>query len=88
MYFGGRLPRDTVLMWTTRLPPKVCARKYKLESGPQLILFNHKLEPWQDVIEMSLLHEMAHMATVNNHGRRWQSEMLRLAKAGAFRDRW
>jgi hypothetical protein len=87
-YFGGRLPTDTVLMWTTRLPPKVCARKYKLESGPQLILFNRRLEPWQDVIEMSLLHEMAHMATVNNHGRRWQQCMLALAKMGAFKDRW
>lgn len=77
-----------MLMWTTRLPTKVCARKYKLESGPQLILFNHKLEPWQDVVEMSLLHEMAHMATCNNHGRRWQQCMLSLAKAGAFKDRW
>lgn len=87
LYFRGRLPLDTLVMWTHRLPTNVSARTYYTE--PIMISINCALEPWTDFVEMDLLHEMCHLATKGNrHGRLWQGEMLRLAKIGAFASRW
>jgi hypothetical protein len=48
---------------------------------------------WGEVC-LTLLHEMAHMAVEvghnrnMGHGKVWQAEMLRLARAGAFKTIW
>ena len=42
------------------------------------------------VAMMTLLHEMCHLAVPKRiwHGPKFQKEMLRLAKAGAFKELW
>ena len=40
------------------------------------------------IVRHTLLHEMAHASGVYNHGPRFDREMLRLAKAGAFNGIW
>ena len=54
-----------------------------------MIVIHSDLQRWTSYAELDLLHEMCHLATKGNrHGRLWQGEMLRLAKCGAFKDRW
>lgn len=82
-----RLPLETLLTWSNALPHNVSARTYW--SVPPMIVMNSDLQRWTHYAEMDLLHEMCHLATKGNrHGRLWQREMLRLAKCGAFHNRW
>jgi predicted SprT family Zn-dependent metalloprotease len=68
---------------------------YLPNQGPTVIVMNTSIQRHSALAELTLLHEMAHVKVdyrypphMRGHGHEWQSEMLRLAKAGAFRDRW
>lgn len=69
--------------------PKLRKRaKYLISLSPKLIFSLYHLL-------LVLLHEMAHVsvdpdlnAKFQDHGRKWQNEMKRLARIGAFRKYW
>jgi predicted metal-dependent hydrolase len=54
------------------------------------IYINQEIRNWWGVVEMTLIHEMAHLALPKTvvHGPKFEKEMLRLAKAGAFKGIW
>lgn len=55
--------------------------------GIVVIRHNVLLRPFTKVVAGNMLHEMAHIATWDEraeHGTRWQAEMRRLLRAGAF----
>jgi hypothetical protein len=54
------------------------------------IFISKQLKRWRAIALMTLLHEMVHLSLPPrfNHGPRFNKEMLRLAKAGAFRGIW
>lgn len=91
-YFGNSLPNSTVRF------SNVCGNGLGVSfmvTHPTtklamafLIFINSNL--WSaDLIELTLLHEMAHLRTWGNkHGKKWQKEMHRLAAMGAFNERW
>ena len=63
-----------------------------LQAGSKIVI-NQKDRTRQRVWKFTLLHEMVHLSlddyrTRSDHGREFQNEMLRLAKAGAFRNLW
>jgi Zn-dependent peptidase ImmA (M78 family) len=63
------------------------------ESGYQLdneIAINTWLRDWPTLWRWTLLHEMVHLFLPDHadHGEKFQKEMLRLARAGAFRNLW
>ena len=85
-YFGNLLPN----------PPEVRVHWARLQSelGYQLedeIVLNRRYRHCNALWRMTLLHEMVHLKLpprAPDHGRRFQREMLRLARAGAFRYLW
>jgi predicted SprT family Zn-dependent metalloprotease len=87
-YFGNRLPKhtDLLLRWG-----KIAGMGY--QQGDEIVI-NRKDRRRDSVWKMTLLHEMVHLALPNAkahngfHGQDFQKEMLRLAKAGAFKDLW
>jgi hypothetical protein len=56
-------------------------------SGPAIFVL---VDPRVHYPEATLLHEMVHASLPwrVNHGPKFQAEMLRLAKAGAFKEYW
>ena len=86
-YFGNLLPN----------PPEVDIRWGDIQgSGYQVedeIVISRKDRGRSNVWKLTLLHEMVHLSlnpyrTRSDHGKEFQSEMLRLAGAGAFRRLW
>lgn len=83
-WFRGRLPQCRV-RWSKHL------RDMAEYDGDQSIKINAAFKDWPGAWNMSLLHEMAHVATRSEcieHGPRFKAEMLRLARAGAFDPYW
>lgn len=81
-YFGSRLPTDTILSWSNRLGQGVAG-----DCDADTIRISSKLRDLRPCWKATLLHEMAHLATINEeaeHGPKWQREMRRLYRAGAF----
>jgi SprT-like family len=70
-FFGGRLPRYTVVI-SDRFTGGRCDRLHRT------IFLNPRSASGK-----LLLHEMAHAATNDRHGKNWQSEMQRLISLGA-----
>jgi len=70
-FFGGRLPPYTVVI-SDRFTGGRCDRSHKT------IFLNPRSASGK-----LLLHEMAHAATNDRHGKNWQSEMQRLITLGA-----
>lgn len=77
-----------------KLPVKA---KVKWEKMPHLgywdgekIALNRAYRRDDKIWRFTLLHEMVHMSLEpeRSHGKAFQREMLRLAKAGAFKDLW
>lgn len=74
------------------MPLAVMAITTQTDKG-ELIILNRYYVRFNSLTIFTLLHEMAHIALYEKdrrteHGPRWQSEMLRLAKQGAFRELW
>jgi hypothetical protein len=97
-WFGGRLPADTRLYW---MPARMANRSGHLAEvwGTRKqhrpitnfkISVSNRIRFSSRLVVRVLLHEMAHISTGlgAQHGPRWQREMLRLAKAGAFARLW
>lgn len=94
-YFKGKLPEAGVRVeWdaTTDAKGNIASTwftNYAGEGQCYQIGVNPQLKDFRRVWKFSLLHEMAHIKTRDpEHGRRFQREMLRLAKAHAFDDLW
>ncbi len=84
-FWKGKLPRDVQVRWKRGLS---VAAWY---DGDRLITINSYLKGWECLVKMTLLHEMAHVSTrseCQEHGPRWQAEMRRLARDGAFAPFW
>jgi hypothetical protein len=83
LYFGGKLPSDIDIRWHRYTKEsKICG-----ESDSEVIWVNEAHKAWPKVWQITLLHEMAHVATVNeraHHGVKWVKEMRRLMREGAF----
>jgi hypothetical protein len=91
-YFYKKLPRYRV-----RWDRKICRRGWLGECDEKTISLAYELKRWglNRVIKQTLLHEMVHARLLVGdgdgdvgHGRNFQKEMLRLARAGAFKNLW
>lgn len=89
-YFGGKLDKNLEVIFT-RLPIDTYGSSEHFEGEWQKIHINRVFGDHDKFIKMVLLHEMVHVSFIPpnfNHGPRFEAEMLRLAKAGAFRGLW
>ena len=84
LYFDGELPRCVVQF------KKMRGDLGHTFWGDDRIYINEELKAWDRIARTTLLHEMVHVYLPKevNHGHRFQREMLRLAKAGAFKGLW
>jgi predicted metal-dependent hydrolase len=83
-YFGNSLPKDIDL----RFGHTQGDLGYQL--GEEIVLNKSKAYRRDSIWKGTLLHELVHLkvAESNDHGPKFQKEMLRLAKAGAFKGIW
>jgi hypothetical protein len=74
-YFAGRLPRYQVIVapHLRHAVGKIARRSRRLYIAPTA----------PDIMLQTLVHEMAHAATNDRHGPKWQAEMERLRALGA-----
>jgi hypothetical protein len=100
-YWHGRLPLDVKVRWDAKLYAKERAIGI-MQSVPGvgvLIVLSTKLRCCAGLVGLVMLHEMAHLAILaragnfgaggrDSHGAAFQREMVRLAKAGAFKNLW
>ena len=92
-YFGGKLPADTKVCWgnTLKWQGSIGLCHY---SEPPRIEVAAELKTYVRLTESTVLHEMVHLKLFNtkwrepDHGPLFQKEMLKLARAGAFRRLW
>jgi len=77
-YFHGRLPPYRILV-VEHIPGR-CGPSGLHQRPHKRILIRRSDD---DDMIVTLLHEMAHAATVDNHNSRWRTEMQRLRQAGA-----
>ena len=85
LWFGGKLQRNTILVYAN-IPD---ASADITQTEPPVIRIHRNFRTWGRLKRFSLLHEMAHLATdVSGHGPRWQREMRRLVRVGAFDRLW
>jgi len=86
-YFGGSLPDDTDIIYA---PHKGCIGTSDEEDVGPFILISPEYAIEGRMTHMALLHEMVHLKLLpyKRHGERFQVEMLRLAKLGAFKNLW
>lgn len=80
-YFGGRLPKDTVLRWEPTGPNDAHMLPGVIQLDPAVKLFPRYMR-------ILLLHEMAHISVPTRgtgHGARYHDEIQRLWDLGAFR---
>jgi hypothetical protein len=87
-WFGGRLPDDIDLLLA---PHEGCSGvTWQGDADSFIILINPAYALDKRVVKLVLLHEMAHVALwpYKKHGRLFEEEMLRLAKAGAMKNLW
>ena len=84
-YFGGKLPAAKVKF--SKLADGLLGEMY---HGENEIYVTKDLRKWPRSARFTLFHEMAHLklGAAVNHGPSFEREMLRLAKAGAFKGIW
>jgi hypothetical protein len=93
-YFDNRLPETAEVDIYYAEMPELYGYADSDDDPPEHDHFIIEIERWciehPIVAKMTLLHEMAHLATFpyEGHGEPFQKEMLRLAKLGAFRRLW
>jgi len=90
LWFSNRLPEDMVVRWSRRMPHNLYG-VYNEEAYGEGIFINAIWRGFYEIAQLTLLHEMAHVATESekkHHGPRWKREMRRLARIGAFDNLW
>lgn len=97
-YFKGKLPsKETTVTFKIFDRDEFCygaCAKYNEQQGRNKwdswhIGVNWELRHWDVVVRMTMLHEMAHLATrfeSGSHGSLWKAEIKRLIRSGAFDD--
>jgi len=97
-YFKAELPsKETTVTFELFDRDEFCygaCRKYNERLGRNKwqswnIAVNWELRHWEVVVRMTMLHEMAHLASrleSGKHGAQWKAEIKRLIRAGAFDD--
>lgn len=85
LYFSNSLPDDVKVTWH-RYPKnsKICG-----ESDSKVIWINDVHRRYFKVWAVTLLHEMCHVMTSEerkSHGPKWEKEIRRLMRIGAFYD--
>jgi predicted metal-dependent hydrolase len=90
-YFGGKLP-DVWVRWAEDnddLKSECQAKKLLACADGHGIIFNPWMKGKRNLQRFTLLHEMVHVKYPEHyHGPRFQKEMMRLAKLGAFAKLW
>jgi hypothetical protein len=85
-WFEGKLPPVSISLTND----DVMARSVCIRSGCNL-QFNYRYNQAVSVAQLSLFHEMCHVATQNEdmeHGPKWHACMKDLAARGAFDNIW
>ena len=77
-YFHGRLPPYRILV-VELIPGRGDPSGLHQRTHKRILIRRSD----DDDMNVTLLHEMAHAATVDNHNNRWRTEMQRLRQAGA-----
>ena len=82
-YFGSLLPTDTPVYWEK-------ISEYGCITTEDEIILNSAYRKVAEVWRLTLLHEMVHLylKPYRGHGKRFQQEMVRLAKQGALKYLW
>lgn len=101
LYFKKKFPKSFVVRFSKldKVIMGVCGNKivylkaangYRKERVIGPILINKKLRNARSIVAMTLLHEMVHAANpeLKGHGPKFNKQMLKLAKAGAFNAWW
>ncbi len=96
-YFKGKLP-SVICMWNGRETDKrkalattlpLTGKEAKKQNALYLLVFHPSLLLDGSFISLAVLHEMAHLSVgTGRHGPKFEKEMLRIAKAGAFKKIW
>lgn len=87
-WFGGALPEDVDVLYA---PYAGCSAVAMRDAGENFFIqINPAFALDRKMVQLALLHEMAHIALwpYKKHGQRFEDEMLRLAAAGAMRGKW
>ena len=85
-YFSNRLRTDTIVAWSSKMTLHEMGH-FDPDGG--VIRINRALRPFEPAWRITLLHEMAHLATapeVPEHGPCWKCVMSSLYRQGAFKD--
>jgi hypothetical protein len=84
-YFGGKLPAIKIKF--SKLAVNTLAEVWYEERE---IYISNWIKTSDLLVRMNILHEMVHLSLPVgcHHGPKFEKEMLRLAKAGAFRGIW
>lgn len=87
-YFQGQLPQDIQLLWEPVNGNAIA--EFDMSKEPWVIRLDPSLRFSPSMWKMALLHEMVHtkLAPNRQHAKRFQDEMMALAKQGAFRSLW
>lgn len=92
-WFGGQLP-PAVVCWDERVDEDSAGLTHGTELDPGVHQFTIRLhpdlKPFSKYKELILLHECVHVKLYPwmKHGKRFHSEMKRLAIEGAFDELW
>lgn len=88
LYFGGKLPRLTVRFEKMHLD--FLGLSTSIGGKWVLIELSKEIKKWPRLARQILLHEMVHVSLPQTvmHGPRFEKQMLRLAKASAFKGLW
>lgn len=94
-FFDGRLPKDALVGFNPELEENILGLSIHEEDSDTKHQFHHiHVNPLahscKQQIQLTLLHEMAHIAIFPyvKHGKKFNDEMLRLATRGAFNGLW
>jgi hypothetical protein len=87
-YFKNKLPHNAELIFTEHVGSAIGMTM--LGFDPPVIMIAERIRQFGSTVDLTLLHEMAHIKLGKrvNHGKKFQKEMLRLANAGAMEDLW
>jgi hypothetical protein len=91
-YFDSKLPAEVPIHFVDMSATDYCGLTTQLmEPGLSLqsIYLDNKLKDHQNLLLMTLLHEMVHVKLPQaEHGKDFEDEMIRLAFRGAFKGIW